>query len=261
LKKFYLFICFVFLLFNARSQFTYINVSGGYEGLSLYSNAGSTLTGVKSFIASVSAISRFKRHFGVGFEFSLPISQNFDFSFKNSETSSGVFFEKKVTDILINDEFNRYFAYQYNYNVSYQSIISLFGRIYFDSYLNFYTDVNVSYLKVSEAFTFVRPYYSSYGSGNNFIPEIPAENINYNEEYNFISPGLRFGLSPHITDHLYLDFKIGVNFILFDKVSFEYRVPYDYSNYDNLHQYVIFESQASGLKTIFSTSLGIGFYF
>jgi len=59
LKNFYLFICFVFLLFNARSQFTYINVSGGYEGLSLNKTAfgGSTLNGLKRIFKSLVKLS------------------------------------------------------------------------------------------------------------------------------------------------------------------------------------------------------------
>jgi len=261
LKKFYLLICFVFLLFNANSQFTYINASGGYEGLSLNSNPGKTLTGLKSITTSVSVISRFKRHFGVGAKFSIPVNQKFEFSFRNSETYlNGIF-----TDDYITNPTSRYYAQEYDYNVDYKNIISLFGRVYFDKYVNFYSDISISFLKMNESFSFYRAYvppvFGDYSV--DFKPSIPEQSFEFDKEYTLFSPGLRIGLSPHITDNIYIDFNFGWDLLFFGEKNFEFSTPFEYSYGSNNKppNVVKLESQASGTKALFSTNLGVGFYF
>lgn len=258
MKKFYLLIAILFFYFNANSQFTYINVNGGYEGLSLNSKLGSTLTGVKSYTASISVISRFKRHFGLGAKFSYALNQNFEFSFENAKTDGNKFNDKSVRSPI-----SRYYAKDYSYDISYQNFGAIFGRFYFDKILNTYSDVSISFLKINESFSFQRDYVPPYNGEfeSNYRPSIPAENLSYNSDYNLISPGIRFGLSPHITDNLFVDFNLGWDFVFFKKNSFQYVVPYDYDIVDDWHNYVTLESQASGTKTMFSINLGIGFYF
>ncbi len=259
MKKSYLIITFLLVFFNANGQYTYINLSGGYEGISLTKAGfgGSTLTGLKSFSTSISLISRFKRHFGIGAKYSFNLGQKYEFSFSEAETSGIMGFNEKY----ISDPSNRYFAYLYDYDVSYKNIATLFGRVYFDKTLNFYSDISISYLKISETFEFYRPYRPASNLEFNYLPELPEVKIDYSEEYKVISPGIKIGLSPHINDHLYIDFNFGWDLLFLNNEGFEHVIPFRYSAGENWNEYVKFENQANGTKALFSIKLGFGYYF
>lgn len=257
--RYYVLTILVVLTFNANAQFTYVNIDGGYQGVSFNSEFGSSLTGIKSFSTSAAIISRFKRHIGVGAMFAVPVAQNFDFSFKNAKTS----YNSTFSDRYISDPSERYYADSYDYNISHTSLISLFGRLYFDKIVNSYTDISISYVKIDETFSFYRPYVPEeyFISGSVKRPSIPETSMAFNEEYSLFSPGIKFGLSPHLTDFLYLDFNFGWDFLFLGSSDFEYTVPYKYNVGEDWHEFVQFESQATGVKSFFSIKLGLGYYF
>lgn len=251
------FLIITFLSFNSISQFTYININTGYEGLSLLSKGGTKLTGVSSFSPSVSFISRFKRHLGVGFQFSTPIGQNTKFSFEDASTSSSSF-----RDYYVTNSSERYYAQEYDYDFQYNTYSSIFLRLYIDRKINFYVDGQFSFTQISESFKFIRPYVpQSYGvTGEVNRPSIPEENIDFQNTKNVFSSGVKFGLSPHLTDHLFLDFNLGWDFMFLGTRSFSYSVPFKY-DFEGWHEFVAFKSQINGVKTMFSIRLGIGYYF
>lgn len=246
-----------FLFFNSLGQFTYTNVSGGYEGISFASSFGSKLTSISSFSPSVSFVSRFKRHVGVGAQFSLPVAQSTKFSFDDAFTSSSSF-----RDYYVTNPSERYYAQEYDYDFQYNSYTSLFLRFYIDRKINFYVDGQFSFTQISESFQFKRPYVpQSYGiTGGVDRPSIPEENLDFQNTKNVLSSGVKFGLTPHITDHLFLDFNLGWDFLFLGMRSFSHAVPFKY-DFEGGHEYVTFRSQIHGVKTLFSIRLGVGYYF
>lgn len=247
----------VFLSMVSYGQFTYVSLNGGYESASFSRELGNTITGVRSFSPSISVVSRFKRHIGIGGQFSIALAQNSKFSFDNANTSSTTSFD----DFYISDESRRYYADDYDYNFEYKNYSSLFLRFYFDRVVNSYMDVQISYTNLSESFVFERSYvpatYDFYGDIDR--PSIPEENLDFTKERRIFSPGFKFGISPLLNEDLFLDFNFGFDFMFLGNEGFSYSVPFKY-DYNGWHEYVDFESQMVGRKTLFSIRLGIGHY-
>ena len=248
----------VFLSMVSYGQFTYVSLNAGYEGVSFTREIGTTITGIRSFAPSISFVSRFKRHVGIGGQFSLALAQNSKFSFDKANTSSTTSF----ADFYITDPSDRYYAEVYDYSFEYKNYSSIFLRFFFDRVVNSYMDIQLSYTNISESFMFERQYvpetYQTFGGVDR--PSIPKEEIDFNQEKRIFSPGFKFGISPLLTEDLFLDFNFGFDFMFIDSEGFSYSVPFKY-DHNGWHEYVNFESQMVGTKTMFSIRLGIGHYF
>jgi len=86
--------------------------------------------------------------------------------------------------------------------------------------------------------------------------------ISYEERHNLPSAGFGLGLMPHVTDHFFLDFNLGLDFLIMgSKPEFSNKIEYDWNYNGQYHEYATLESQFTGVKPSFFMNIGLGYYF
>lgn len=205
----------------------------------------------------ISAVSRFIRNVGVGGELNVPLAQSNGFSFTGSDTQNDDIF-LGFEDAVNN---NRYVPQEIDY--SFKNVISgsLFGRIYLSTILNPYVDVKISFVSVKERFIFKRAEIPAAIVYGNYIPKIPASDIEYEMKHKLFVPGFAIGLQPHVSEKLFINFNFGMDFYSFKGGGFSYPLVFDYDGFKSSPKIVNLESKASNTKAAILINLGVGYFF
>jgi hypothetical protein len=228
------------------SQFTYLETGLGFNTLPIYSSFGSTYTSYTNMSVRLSGVIRVKRYLGIGIEASIPVVQSSKFSFKQ-----GTFFN-------FEDAYTpEYRPSKYDYSFKESPRISIFARFFFDTRVNSYVDVKVSVFKFTESFVFYRDSVPPMGA------KYAIKKADYDDEIKYmeVSPGFSVGIAPRIGKHFFLNFNMGANIYIFNKTSFNHRVPFQWDSYLHDHSQVNLKSQLSQVKGVFNMNLGFGYFF
>ncbi|MEX2589972.1 MAG: hypothetical protein WD334_07180 [Chitinophagales bacterium] len=260
------------------AQFTYVEGGFGINNATIGSaTISEDRTSVFAFNINAQAVFRPIRNLGVGIGFGYPIYQRSKFGFSNAPTTGISSFYDGFRYSEYFEEENRYVPQEFDYTFKQGIKASIFARVFFETYVNVYADVRLSYSPVKEKFVFKREYAPpiyfpeddiAQFSGGVEYGEVPARDIDYNKTHHLLIPGFSTGIMPHVTDHLFLDINIGFDLWIFgqDK-SFEYQIPFqwstDYSSdpINGNHEYVTLSSQARGVRPSFVLNVGLGYYF
>lgn len=242
----------------ANSQFTYLEV--GVNNTNVLYESPSRLnsnTHYHNFSLRVNAISRFIRNFGIGGEINIPLVQGNGFDFTGSYSPTGgtfLDFEDPVNN-------NRYVPQEFDYSFKNSVSGALFGRIYLSTILNPYIDVKLSFVSTTERFIFKRDEIPAVLIYGNYYPKIQANDIDYQMKHKLLVPGFAFGIQPHVSKKLFIDFSLGVDLYTFKNDPFSYEVIYDWDAHNGSAKTVLLESKARSTKAGVLINLGMGYFF
>lgn len=160
----------------------------------------------------------------------------------------------------------RYSADQYDYQVDRQVNYNFSIKYFFEEEYNSYVELGISSQSFEETFTFVRAYRPPefYSSGNPRYPELSSVNIRENISSNITMPTLAFGLKPHVSDKMYIDYKVALALPNYGNQNFNHRVVVDHNSTFSdtfIFDYTTFDRVLVDTQIIFSTEFGLGFFF
>src|SRR5690554_1224997 len=141
----------------------------------------SSNTSYSNLTLIISVTQRVTRYFGLSMDLAFPVAQKTKFSFTNAQTfnSTSQFSEFGSSTPL------RYKPQQYKYAFKESPRISIFGRFFFETFINSYLDVRFSIFKINESFILKR----ASTLGNNDYPSVVEININYSKDHLQFIPG------------------------------------------------------------------------
>lgn len=251
----------IFASYNSYGQFTYIEAGLNNTNIAYKKSvpSNSYKTHYHGFSIRINAISRIVRNFGVGGELNVPLAQGNSFNFRGAKTISGSSFSS--FDDVVNN--NRYVPQKFDYSFKNSISASLFVRIYLSTDLNPYVDIKISYLSITERFILKRDELPATEVYGNYIPNLPAVDIEYEKTHNLFTPGFAIGLQPHLSDKLFINFNIGFDIYNFghENNGFSYPVVYDYDYFNDIPKVVVLESKATNTRAGLLINLGMGYFF
>lgn len=242
---------------SCNCQFIYFQGNLGYEKSTFQDNSRGDNTSLNVGELSVEANWRPRRLLGLGIGVSYPVLQSSEYSFQDVFTSGNTTLPD-WNDFINSLIPGRYTPREYEYEFSKSLSISLFTKLFIESYANTYIEISVSSFSIEESFTFIRAQRPPF-DGELSIPAISEE---VTIDRNFIVPGLAVGIMPHIQRNLFLNLQFGLQFLSFSDDGFQYVIPYEWNDDEGIHNVAFFESQLQGSSsTLFNIEAGIGYFF
>lgn len=244
---------------QCEAQFTYLEAGVSLNSLTFQPDfLGNNRTGVTSVNLELGILFRPIHYIGVGFDFSIPMSQNSEFSFTNAPLSNGWTYSNSLS------EDQEHFApdeLDYRFEIHSRSTLKL--RFIMIPKWNLYLELRGSKTKIDEAFTFIRSY--KWAEYNEFFtlkyPEVSAEDYHYLKSHELFVPGIGFGMMPRLGPHWFAELEVLFDFYKFPDSGFDYSVSHDIDYSTDLPIYVQFRSQATGSKINMAVKIGFGYFF
>ncbi len=238
-------------------QFTYIGAELGYMNLGLLKVNGER-SNVNRMEFCPSAVHRFGKHFGAGAAIMLPAISRVKVSLDGSPTTDGYNYTDYSTYSVEDDL--RFHTFDYTADDHLGG--TLFARLFLEDNANLFFDLRLTYARFTERFVLGRSARAGYYDVDQqaWHPALEEVDIDDRITHSMLVPGITFGLSPHIGEHMFLSCYIGLDHYRFPADAFSRTVPYDENYYGELES-VTFASRLSGPRIAFRTGLGLGAFF
>lgn len=253
-----LFLALALAASGGSAQYLYLGGSFDYSSLKLR-----TMDYKRNSISRIEfapqIIYRPIRNMGIGASFGLPLSTKVKASLKGSPTTDGYGFSDWGG---YSDYSYRHIPNAFDYELTAGSSASGFLRIYVEDKLNFYVDLRVTMARFDEKLVLKRNAQSGYFDSFWDVYRSPVAKLSTDETWQrtLIAPGLSIGLAPHVGEHIFLSFFLGLDYYAFTEKSFSMTVSYT-EDYDGQMEYATFTTLLTGSRQVFRAGLGVGTYF
>lgn len=230
----------LFISSTATAQFSYAGLRLSYHNVRFDKGVDFDGTRINDLALNLDLVHRPLRNVGIGVSARLPVMHGFKYLFADDEYGANI-----IGGGSFNESQVEFAEGEFEYNIKNTYSLTFFGRVYFDTEINYFLDLRYTLENYEESFTFHREDRS-----------LPDRNINYAGNVTAKGLGFSIGSQPKISEHFYLSYVFTVDFLSYDQLSFEYDIE-SYSS----KQTTKISSKIQGKQTAYEFSFGVGYIY